>query len=542
MVTLYQCVYFGRIALRVWFKHGLVRVIAFLIVGITVIVSTQLLRGQNPEEVSNNLRLLINKTFFVGTPAPQSVETRLSDARTLDANPQVSNDAERVVVVAPKTLTFAADQSTAPIIAVPAYCADRDVAPGSIVLGDKIQLRFFAAVRLPSAEADFSSTAQANSVAYERLDLSGIYDISEDGSAALPLIGRIDLAGQPLACAEALVAREIVALDTSVNSVSASFAARLPVTISGAVRAPGAYTHSPGMTVNRLLNLAGASFEDGPITPQDFESLIGQRNELRHRQILAAAELGRLTANMSGKDTIVIPDGLGINVPITLPSALLDAETTALRQDMSVGRTIDARSAVSIAGLEQRFEDTRSQLFTVKSQIASLQARYDEMTSFKSRGLIQASQLDVAQSNLMELNRIGMQLETDQSSLQAQIALAKEDAQLAIQVRLQGFSQRAAALSGEISLLDVQLSAVRSRLAGHGIGEDSADFALPLVATVLRTGTNGALRLTATLDTLIFPGDMVTISMSANLVEKQLTADNNEASDTGAVASGNLQP
>ena len=541
-MTLYQCVYFGRIALRVWFKHGLVRVIAFLIVGITVIVSTQLLRGQNPEEVSNNLRLLINKTFFVGTPAPQSVETRLSDARTLDANPQVSNDAERVVVVAPKTLTFAADQSTAPIIAVPAYCADRDVAAGSIVLGDKIQLRFFAAVRLPSAEADFSSTAQANSVAYERLDLSGIYDISEDGSAALPLIGRIDLAGQPLACAEALVAREIVALDTSVNSVSASFAARLPVTISGAVRAPGAYTHSPGMTVNRLLNLAGASFEDGPITPQDFESLIGQRNELRHRQILAAAELGRLTANMSGKDTIVIPDGLGINVPITLPSALLDAETTALRQDMSVGRTIDARSAVSIAGLEQRFEDTRSQLFTVKSQIASLQARYDEMTSFKSRGLIQASQLDVAQSNLMELNRIGMQLETDQSSLQAQIALAKEDAQLAIQVRLQGFSQRAAALSGEISLLDVQLSAVRSRLAGHGIGEDSADFALPLVATVLRTGTNGALRLTATLDTLIFPGDMVTISMSANLVEKQLTADNNEASDTGAVASGNLQP
>ena len=542
MVTLYQCVYFGRIALRVWFKHGLVRVIAFLIVGITVIVSTQLLRGQNPEEVSNNLRLLINKTFFVGTPAPQSVETRLSDARTLDANPQVSNDAERVVVVAPKTLTFAADQSTALIIAVPAYCADRDVAPGSIVLGDKIQLRFFAAVRLPSAEADFSSTAQANSVAYERLDLSGIYDISEDGSAALPLIGRIDLAGQPLACAEALVAREIVALDTSVNSVSASFAARLPVTISGAVRAPGAYTHSPGMTVNRLLNLAGASFEDGPITPQDFESLIGQRNELRHRQILAAAELGRLTANMSGKDTILIPDGLGINVPITLPSALLDAETTALRQNLSVGRTIDARSAVSIAGLEQRFEDTRSQLFTVKSQIASLQARYDEMTSFKSRGLIQASQLDVAQSNLMELNRIGMQLETDQSSLQAQIALAKEDAQLAIQVRLQGFSQRAAALSGEISLLDVQLSAVRSRLAGHGIGEDSADFALPLVATVLRTGTNGALRLTATLDTLIFPGDMVTISMSANLVEKQLTADNNEASDTGAVASGNLQP
>ena len=532
--------------MRVWFKHGLVRVIAFVIVGIAVVVSTQLLRGQDPEEVTSKIRQMVRSTILAWVREPGSSETSEASLQTLGTGPQRTAAIEKVVVPTPKILTFAAAQTTPPRIDVPAYCEKSDVSAGSIVMGDKIQLRLFAAIRIPTVGSGSSSTAQVDAVAYERLDLSGIYDIGEDGTAALPLIGRIELVGRSLACAEALVASEIAAQDDSISTVTASFSARLPVTVSGAVRAPGAYTHTPGMNVNRLLNLAGASFGDGPITPQEFESLIAQRNEMRHRQILAAIELGRLQANIAGKDDIVIADGLVANVPATLLSALIDAESTALRQDLSVSRVSDERSAVAIAGLVQKFEDTRSQLATVETQLSSLQVRHDEMTSFKSRGLIQASQLDVLLSNLMELNRIRMQLETDQSNLESQIELAKEDARLAIQVRLQDFSRRAAALAGEISLFEVQLSAIGSRLAGHGIGTEGADFALPLLVSVLRTEVNGAYRLDATLDTVILPGDMVTISLStnslpANVFEKQVTADNDEAGDAGAIAPGRLQ-
>lgn len=527
--------------MRVWFKHGLVRVIAFLIVGIAVVVSTQLLRGQDPEEVSSSLKQALRSTILTWLGEPDTNDVARASQQKPDPDQPGNTATETPVVPTPKILTFAAAQATAPRIEVPIHCEKREVSAGSIVMGDKVHLRFFAAVRIPSVDAGSSSTAQIDSVAYERLDLSGIYDISEDGTAALPLIGRIDLVGRTLPCAEALVAADISALDSSITTVTASFAVRLPVTISGAVRAPGAYTHTPGMTVNRLLNLAGASFGEGAITPQEFESLTAQRNELRHSQILAAIELGRLKANIAGRSDIMIADDLVDKVPANLLGGLIDAESSALRHELSVGRISDERSAAAIDGLVQILDDARSQIVTVDKQIAVQQARLDEMTSFKSRGLIQASTLDLPLSNLMELTRIRMQLQKEQSNLTLQVELAKEDARLATQVKLQGLSQRAAVLSGEISLLDVRLAAIGSRLAGHGIGTEGSDFALPLVVSVLRTEVSGASRFDATLDTLILPGDMVTISLSATLIEKQVTAENDDASDAGAILADPLQ-
>jgi len=59
---------------------------------------------------------------------------------------------------------------------------------------------------------------------------------------------------------------------------------------------------------------------------------------------------------------------------------------------------------------------------------------------------------------------------------------------------------------------------------------------------VLRTEVSGAYRLEATLDTVILPGDMVTVSLSSDIIEKQVTAENNVANASGATASGSLQP
>lgn len=538
-----QSVLFGRTALRAWFKHGLVRVIAFLIVGTAVVVSTQLLRGQNPGDASSGIRQFVSGTILSWVRESDSSES-LSEASAQTPSVELQSIAsvDEVDLPTPKAVSFAADESAETMLDATGSCGASEGSAGSIVMGDKIQLRFFAAVRVPNVDASSLPAAPSEAVAYERLDLSGIYEIAEDGTAALPLIGRIPLIDRTLACAETIVASEIAAQDGSVGTVTASFSARLPVTVSGAVRAPGTYAYSPGMTVNRLLNLAGANFGEGPVTPQEFEGLTAQRNELLYRQILAVIELGRLNANIAGKDKIVISDDLAAAVPETVVSALIDAESTALKQDLLVSRMSDQRTDVAIAGLVQKFEDTRSQLATVDTQLASLQQRNEEMTSIKSRGLIQASQLDGLLSNLMEVNRIKMQLETDQSNLESQIALAKEDAQLAVQVRMQDFSRRAAALSGEISLFDVQLSAIGARLAGHGAGSAGTDFDMPIVVSVLRSEAKGAYRLDATLDTLVLPGDMVTISLSGTQSAKQITAENDVANDAGATASGSLQP
>ena len=530
----------------VWFKQGLVRVIAFVIVGTAVVISTQVFRGNDAEEVTSQIRQSARSTILAWLGEPGSRGTTEVGLQTAVANAKSAAANVDVAVPSPKTLSLASAQVAASQIDVPTHCERGDLSAGSIMMGDKIQLRFFAAIRTPTAGTGSSSSALVDSMAYERLDLSGIYEIAEDGTAAVPLIERTELIGRSLACAEALVANRIAAQDGSISAVTASFAVRLPVTVNGAVRAPGTYTHSPGMTVKRLVNLAGANFGDGSITPQDFAALIAQRNELARRQVLAAIELGRLKANIAGNTEIVIGDGLVADVPESVLSALLDAESATLQHDISVSRLSEERNAVAIAGLVQKLENTRSQFASVSTQLSSLQARHDEMSSLKSRGIIQASQLDVVLSNLMELSRIRMQLEADQSNTESQIELAKEDARLAIQTRLQEYSRRAAALSGEISLFEVQLSAIRSRLVTYSISTMGTEFTLPLLVSVVRTGIEGEYRLDATLDTVILPGDMVTISLPANelpdsLFEMQATEDNSDAQDAGAIAQDDAQ-
>jgi protein involved in polysaccharide export with SLBB domain len=333
------------------------------------------------------------------------------------------------------------------------------------VIGDKVQLRFFAKVGMPEQGA---AQPAIEAVAFERLDLSGTYEIGEDGTTALPLIGRLDVAGQDLTCLEAMVANAIAAEDNTVSAVTATYSARLPVTISGAVRAPGTYVYAPGMTVNRLINQAGATFIDSPITPQEYGILVTQRNELQRRQILAALALGRVKSNISGAREIDITTSVLADSPNELLSPLIAAETAALQQDLAVGQMTLARNTAAIAGLSQKLADTRKQLTLVDTQVAILQERLDQMQALKTRGLLQASNPDVAVSSLMELNRIKLQLETDQSNLSSQIDLAEQDARLAVQLRKQGYAQQATQLSGEISLLDIQRSALETRLETHG--------------------------------------------------------------------------
>lgn len=499
--------------------------------------STQLLRGQDPAEATDRIKDLVHKTFFsmVQEPAANGADTDL-DQQASSPDSQSTETVDATLVPATEVFTFAADNSNSPNLELSDQCQQAGISTGSTVIGDKIQFRLFAKVGVPKLDADTLSTASAASVTFERLDLSGIYDVAEDGTAALPLIGRIALAGRTLACVEAVVASAVAAQDTSVSSVTASFAARLPITVSGAVNAPGSYSHTTGMTVKRLLSLAGATFNEGPITPQEFESLSAQRDEILHRQLVDTLEMGRLQANLQHKNSIDLSGSVATKVSSAVVSPLLEAETLALQQDLSVDRMTDNRNMISIAGLRQSLEDTLKQLDLTETQIATLQMRHDEMSSFKARGLMQSSQLDLVQSNLMELMRIKMQLVTDQSTLVSQIKLAEEDAQLTIQLRQQDLSRRAATLASEIGLFDVQIAAIEQRLAKHGIGSEGERRALPLFVSVQRSTVEGANSFDATLDTLILPGDMVTVSMSSNPSEKQSTAQNDEVGTPGALA------
>lgn len=504
------------------FKHALLRVSAFAVVGIAIVISTQILRGQNPAEAVDRVVQNMRHAALRALQDPASTAPPASQELAA-ASDQIA--AELPPLTAPKVTTLAEAQVNAPQPKVVAECAKRQSTFGAIVIGDKIQLRFFAKVAMPSGNISDMATPMVDIAAFERLDLSGTYEVAEDGTTALPLIGRMDVAGHDLLCLEAMVANAIAAQDSSVTAVTGMFIARLPLTISGAVRAPGTYVYTPGMTVNRLINQAGASFDAGPISPQDFAGLVAQRDELQRRQIIAVLTLGRLKASMAGVASIDAASGVLVTSPTDLVAPLLAIETAALQQDLSVDQMTRARSATAIAGQTRQLKDIRDQLSLVTVQVANLQERLDQMNALKSRGLLQSSNPDVTIASLMELNRIKLQLEADQSALASRIDLARQDAQLAVQLHQQAISQQAAALVGQIGLFEVQRAAMEARLAVYGLGA-SGNAPLSLVVSVQRAEIDGVYQFDASLDTLLLPGDMVSVLLPANTVVKQVTAEN----------------
>jgi hypothetical protein len=369
-------------------------------------------------------------------------------------------------------------------------------------------------------------------MAFERLDLSGVYEVGEGGSVALPLLGRVNLTGQTLVCAEAVIARNVEQIDPSVSAVTASYSSRLPVTVKGAVRAPGAYNYAFGMTVDRLLSLAGATFSDSPITPEEFEALLAQRDELQRREITATLAKRRLEAVLAERSELDLSDTIVEDTPLDTVGPLISAESAALSEELALNRMSDERRSVEIEGLLRELADIESQLALATEQLKDLQSRQEEVMLLKSKGLIQVSQLDTLISNVMELHRIQMQLTSERSSLKSQIALSREDARLDIQRRKQGLAQRISELSGEISLLGLQRQAIESRLSSLGPGEPGTDRELPLVVSIRRTEATESYRLAADLQTMLFPGDIVSVSLPPTALGPKVTASSS-AQDGG---------
>jgi protein involved in polysaccharide export with SLBB domain len=95
---------------------------------------------------------------------------------------------------------------------------------------------------------------------YGEEDLSTDYQVADDGTIDFPYVGRLEVAGMEApAIAEALATRLRdggVLIDPQVSVVVREVNSRR-ITITGAVRSPGNYPLSPGLTAVQAVNLAG---------------------------------------------------------------------------------------------------------------------------------------------------------------------------------------------------------------------------------------------------------------------------------------------
>lgn len=92
---------------------------------------------------------------------------------------------------------------------------------------------------------------------FNEQDLSGDFDVSDQGALALPLIGQVDVKGKTTAEAQKIIASKYGANYLVNPRVSLQVLNYRPFFILGEVKNPGSYPYQSGMTVLDAIALAG---------------------------------------------------------------------------------------------------------------------------------------------------------------------------------------------------------------------------------------------------------------------------------------------
>jgi polysaccharide export outer membrane protein len=92
---------------------------------------------------------------------------------------------------------------------------------------------------------------------FNEKDLSGDYDVDDQGRVSLPLIGSVSISGKTVSEAEAIITQQYGANYLVNPRVSIEVLNYRPFFILGEVKNPGSYPYVAGMTILNAVALAG---------------------------------------------------------------------------------------------------------------------------------------------------------------------------------------------------------------------------------------------------------------------------------------------
>ncbi|WP_207102909.1 hypothetical protein [Paracoccus shandongensis] len=396
-------------------------------------------------------------------------------------------------------------EATAP--AVEARCEGPENDADTAVIGDSVQLRIFESATLAAAPVPDGADAPPTDIVFERLDLSGAYEVGTGGTVSLPAIGHVAVAGHSLACIEALVSRAAFERMRTQNSVSAAFAARPPVLVRGAVRSPGAHGYTPGMTVERVLAQAGALDDRDPAAQVRLIALEARRSELDKTRVSLSLERMRIEAALDDRDTLPQDDPAIRAAATLLGPERLASERNALGAEIRADRLRRDQSEAALADLSARIEAARRQKALAETQMAYHATRQEQQSEMLQSGLVTDSRVNDTAVRAMDAERILLEKEDLLFRLEAERRAAQQDAELARVDRIKALTAELRQVSAALDAAGNELDTVGAELnlyKGDG---------LHLAVTIERPvdGTH-ARTIAARADTPVRPGDLVTVS------------------------------
>lgn len=373
--------------------------------------------------------------------------------------------------------------------------------------GDRIALRI---VTWNSIDLNF--------VAYEAL--GGEYGVGSDGTVMIPMLGPVEAATMTVSdLAEVISAalQERLGLEESPGTSVAVVSYR-PIYILGAVRDPGPYPFTPGLTVQQAIALAGGADPLLGGESSGVERVIrteGTLRELNVNLIRAKVRAARLQAEMDGGQSIELGDDLRHPDGPEGLAALLESETRLFEgRREALQRSLDALDA------SRRLLETESVALDGKGagqdrQMVILRQRTDNFESLVQQGLARAQELGMLQSQIIDLEN--RQLDTETAGFRARQSLAELDRER-IDIEAERKLEIMRQLQETQALID-QLTERRATTARllSGAQTDLADIDQPKEFTLLPTITReiDAERTTLSVDagTQLSPADVLELAV-----------------------------
>lgn len=401
---------------------------------------------------------------------------------------------------------------------VPAQCDATSPGIDAAVIGDRLQLRIFETSILAGAAGAQGAEALTTDIVFERLDLSGSYDVTGTGAISLPAIGRVDVLGRSLPCIEALVAKRAFELFRTASTVSAAHAARPPILVRGAVRSPGAHAHSPGLTVERVLAQAGATQAHDPASTVRMVALDSRRRELERTRAGLDLERMRLEAAMAGKE--LFPDNALTTTTALLGADRVDSERAALAAETVTQLMRQVHTAEHLRDLDARIEAAERQLEIAQTHFDYFDHRREQQAEFLKSRTITEAHLDSttikamqAEQVLLEKQEALLRLQTERHLAVNGAALADAQRQNALASELRNLTSRSDALESEYQTLEAELDVL-------------GDGGARLEVTIERQdGPESTRTIAASPATLVRPGDLVTVSPMMEGTKKSARLD-----------------
>lgn len=425
-----------------------------------------------------------------------------------------------VKAVAPAKAEAATDASAPIVDQAPAdvHPADEQSASSNdltLNIGDHMNVAFFERLNFDeeSKWAALSKSRRPPNNFYQRTEMSGTFQVEDNGSVVIPLLGPIAVAGKTVAAFEKSVEQAFEKRIGRFGFVSVQVQ-RQPIYVLGPVKKPGPYEFSPGMTVLHFLSLAGGIDRLSMDTSRLLQ-LVGEgekRQKSTQMMSRLLARLSVLVAESEGHEPDIpqrLIDLAGSEDAAKLvrsEQSLRKLKVDSLRTEMT---SLQALEAAANATLEQK----RSLVTQIAASVVPQKERAESVAALAAKGTISNTVRLEAEASLSAVRERQQQAMIDVAEAESRVnqiradrAKSESQAKLALAQEISSVRDEIGDAEGSLASSAAVLDAMRSSgLAGNDAVEDQLSF------EVVRATATGHTTMNVPGTFALKPGDLIQV-------------------------------